>query len=268
MLTRVSNEGDKTLDYLDCELGIDSSDTPEHFLITVRSLDRDVRVTTRFPFDERQLEIVLKDLEIAILRSSGTRRVAPVVEEQAIQDFGNALFDMLLVDQARNCYYESLQKAREQGKGLRLKLCIRPPRLAALPWEFLYDPRDGEYVSLSRYTPIVRYLDLPQPASPLEVTLPLRILGVIASPKDLAPLDIEREKRHIEHAVKDLRAKGLVDLTWLAGQTWRDLQQAMRRGPWHVLHFVGHGGFDTIFLRKKSRFLFDSAKRGHFYSPN
>ncbi len=35
-----------------------------------------------------------------------------------------------------------------------------------------------------------------------------------------------------------------MDLVWLEGQTWRDLQRAMRRGPWHIFHFIGHGGFD------------------------
>ena len=31
---------------------------------------------------------------------------------------------------------------------------------------------------------------------------------------------------------------------WLEGQTWEALQEAMWAGPWHVFHFVGHGGFD------------------------
>jgi hypothetical protein len=48
----------------------------------------------------------------------------------------------------------------------------------------------------------------------------------------------------VEEAVKDLRTQGLMDLTWLAGQTWRELQREMREGPWHVFHFIGHGGFD------------------------
>ncbi|MCB0202420.1 MAG: SUMF1/EgtB/PvdO family nonheme iron enzyme, partial [Anaerolineae bacterium] len=38
---------------------------------------------------------------------------------------------------------------------------------------------------------------------------------------------------------------GLVELEWLPGQTWRDLQRILRRGPWHVFHFVGHGAFDA-----------------------
>jgi CHAT domain len=33
-------------------------------------------------------------------------------------------------------------------------------------------------------------------------------------------------------------------LTWVAGQSFQDLEDAMDCGPWHVLHFIGHGGFD------------------------
>jgi len=48
----------------------------------------------------------------------------------------------------------------------------------------------------------------------------------------------------VEKAIGSLQASGLIDLTWLPGQGWQDLQQAMRGGPWHVFHFIGHGGFD------------------------
>jgi len=55
---------------------------------------------------------------------------------------------------------------------------------------------------------------------------------------------VGKEKRLVEEAVKELEAQGLVKLTWLRGQTWYDLRRAMRRGQWHVFHFIGHGGFD------------------------
>jgi len=68
---------------------------------------------------------------------------------------------------------------------------------------------------------------------------------MVASPRDLAPLDVEHEKSLMDEAIEDLHADGLVKLTWLEGETWRDLQRAMRRdGPWHIFHFVGHGDFD------------------------
>jgi formylglycine-generating enzyme required for sulfatase activity/energy-coupling factor transporter ATP-binding protein EcfA2 len=117
--------------------------------------------------------------------------------------------------------------------------------LAALPWELLYDARRGQYVCLSVNTPLIRYLELPQPPQPLEVAPPLHILGMIASPSDLPRLDVDREKARVEQALSGLMSRGLVELVWLPGQTRRDLQQAMRRGPWHIFHFVGHGAFDT-----------------------
>src|SRR3712207_5242693 len=198
----------------------------------------------RFPFDEWELKDRLQSLEIALLRSGGTRRRIPSPEEHTVQDFGRGLFEALLVGDVRNRYEVSLSEARRRNKGLRLKLRIQPPELAVLPWEFLYDAERDRYLSLSSNTPLVRYMDLPQPVEPLPVSPPLRILGMVTSPLGLDPLDVEHEKRLVEEAIKGLRENGLLELTWLEGQTWRHLQRAMRRGPWHVFHFVGHGGFD------------------------
>jgi len=75
---------------------------------------------------------------------------------------------------------------------------------------------------------------------------PLSILGMVASPIGLPELDVEREKRLVEEALNELQEGGLVELTWLEGQTWSELQQAMWGDPWHVFHFVGHGGFDPV----------------------
>ena len=162
-----------------------------------------------------------------------------------MQDFGRELFNALLTGETRSRYDVSVGAARQQGKGLRLKLRILPPELAKLPWEFLYDPRAAEYVCLSRDTPVVRYLELPQPVQPLLVQPPLRILGMVVSPRDLPSLDVAREKQRVELALGDLQKQRLIDLKWLEGQTWRDLQRAMRSGPWHIFHFIGHGGFDS-----------------------
>jgi hypothetical protein len=76
------------------------------------------------------------------------------------------------------------------------------------------------------------------------VNPPLRILGVVSSPRDLPVLDLGHEKRLVEEAIKGMRMSGLLEMTWLEGQTWSDLQEAMWGGPWHVFHFIGHGGFD------------------------
>jgi hypothetical protein len=232
------------LSYLDFELEIDLGRGREYPVAVVRSPAGEARDTMRFPFDELALESRLKDLQIALLRSGGVRRQVLSPEEQTVQDFGKDLFNALFAGEVRHRYDVSLERAWQEGKGIRLKLRIQPPELAALPWEFMYDPRQAEYVCLSRDTPVVRYLELPRRIQPLVVTTPLRILGMIASPHDLPSLDMVREKERVERAIQDLQTHGLVELAWLEGPTWRTLQREMRGGPWHVFHFIGHGGFD------------------------
>ncbi|CAN5610564.1 hypothetical protein BH10CHL1_BH10CHL1_09670 [soil metagenome] len=232
------------LTYLDFELEIGAGDGPDYPVTVVRSPAGEARSVMRRPFGELALEERLKDLQIALLRSGNLRRQIPSPEEATVQRFGNALFDALFTGEVRSRYDVSQELANQQGKGLRLKLRVQPPTLAALPWEFLYDPRGAEYICLSRNTPVVRYLELSQPIQPLTVTTPLRILGMVVSPTDLPLLDVHVEKERVERAVQGLRKLGLVELTWLEGNTWRDLQRAMRSGPWHIFHFIGHGGFD------------------------
>jgi site-specific recombinase XerD/CHAT domain-containing protein len=199
----------------------------------------------KFPFSEQELENQLQALQYALMRSSNKRRKIISPEDQTVQEFGRAIFDALFIEEVRSRYDVSQEIASHHGKGLRIKLHIQPPELASLPWEFLYDKRQDKYICLSNDTPIVRYLDLSKPAHSLTVTPPLSILGMIASPKNLPDLDVEREKHRLEKSLEKLRNNGLIKLTWLEGRTWRDLQREMRNGPWHIFHFIGHGDFDA-----------------------
>ena len=103
---------------------------------------------------------------------------------------------------------------------MRLRLQVRDPALAALPWELLYDPRPArdDFVCLSRNTPLVRVLELTEPVEALAVPPPLRILGVVASPRDQPALDVERERARVERALAPLAGAGRVELVWLEGR--------------------------------------------------
>jgi hypothetical protein len=159
------------MNYLEYELEIGPGSGREYSVVVIRSPAGEARETMHFPFDHLALENRLQALQIALLRSGGKRRKLLLPEEHTVQEFGRALFKALFTGEVRSRYDVSLNKATQQGKGLRLKLRIQSPKLAALPWEFLYDKRQGEYLCLSRGTPIVRYLELPQPLQPLTVTL-------------------------------------------------------------------------------------------------
>jgi hypothetical protein len=233
-------------DFIDFELEIGPGSGRSYPVAVVRSAAGEARGIMQFPLDDLELENQLLTLQNALLRSGGKPRHIMLPEEQSVQDFGLTLFNTLFMGAIGNCYAVSRREAERQGKGLRVKLRILSPEMAALPWEFIYDPSRAEYICLSRNTPVVRYIELPQPPQPLPVTLPLRILGMITTPSNLPPLDVKREQERMEKALEPLQQRGLVQLTWLAGQTWRDVQQAMREGPWHIFHFIGHGSFDPL----------------------
>ncbi|MBN1877349.1 MAG: SUMF1/EgtB/PvdO family nonheme iron enzyme [Anaerolineae bacterium] len=249
------------MEYLDFELEINPG-SGRMYPVVARSPGGEARATMYFPFSELELQNQLLTLENALLRSGGTLRRVLSPELQAVRDFGRELFDALLSSEIRGRYEVSHEKTVQQGKGLRFKLRINTPHLAALPWEFLYDSRRAEYVCLSQETPVVRYLELPSPIQPLPITPPLRILGMVVSPSGLAALKVDLEKQRVEEALRELRAAGLVELTWLEGQTWRDLHRAIRREAWHIFHFIGHGGFDRA---RDTGFLALADERGQVW---
>src|SRR6266545_1673755 len=231
-------------EYLDFEVEIRPNADQEHLVTVLHSPAGEAREVTQYILDDLVLENRLQAIQIALLRSATLHRQVLASNEQIVRDFGRDLFDKFIIGNVRVCYEISRREAVSQSKGLRLKLRFQQAELATLPWEFLYDDRRSEYVCLSRAVSIVRYLELPHPTQPLKVIPPVRILAMIASPRDLPALNIEREKRLMEVSIESLRARGLVQLTWLEPATWRDLQHAMRQGPWHIFHFVGHGGFN------------------------
>jgi hypothetical protein len=237
------------MEYLDFELRIGPGTGLDYPVSVLRSPAGEANATMRFPFDTLMLRNHLQQLQIALLRSGGVRRDVLSDDQKLVVSFGQGLFEALLTDTVREAFRRSLDLARASGKGLRLRLRIDEPKLAALPWEYIYDASAGEYVCLSTDTPIIRYLALERPTDPVTVQPPLSILGLVSSPNDLPKLDVQREQKRIETATADLRRQGFVKLTWLKGSTWRDLQKAMRPGtfqiPYHILHYVGHGGFDS-----------------------
>ncbi|MDA0244704.1 MAG: SUMF1/EgtB/PvdO family nonheme iron enzyme [Chloroflexi bacterium] len=248
------------MDYLDFELEVRPLGGQQYELVVIKSPAGEAREQATFPLDTLQRENRLKDVEIALLRSGKVSRKTLTEEEQNVQNFGRQLFDFLLPGELRGLYRTSLSRARQDDKGLRLKLRLADPDLANLPWEFLYDAVQSEYLCLAHETPLVRYVELERTVPPLAVVAPLRVLGMVASPTNLPhQLDIGQEQQRVEEALADLQAQGLVELHWLAGQTWRDLQRVLRGGSWHVFHFIGHGGFDTY---KDEGFLLLADERG------
>jgi hypothetical protein len=226
----------------DLEIGPRSED---RYPVGARSEAGEVRHWMRFPLDGLALENVLLRVQNALLRTGNVRRGMGTPEEQVVQSFGRALFEALLVEDVRRLYDASAARATQQGKGLRLRLRIQAPELAALPWEFLYDPLQHEYVCFLPDVVLVRYLETAQPIPPFKVELPLRVLAMLADPSDLDRLNVAHERQRLSDALRPLEELDLVRLRWVEGQTVRDLHQALLQRDWHIFHYIGHGAFDA-----------------------
>jgi hypothetical protein len=182
-------------------------------------------------------------LQQAVLASAvPSRRVLPETE-QPVREVGEVLFAGLLgAGEVAGRYRAAAVVAAERGQGLRVVLRIDDPVLAGLPWEAMYDRAAGAYVC--RQDQLVRHVPVASVPAPLRVRPPLRILGVVSSPRGLPPLDTEKEQEQLARALARPVSQGLAKLHWAPSATWADLQDLLLDGEWHVLHFIGHGDFD------------------------
>lgn len=185
----------------------------------------------------------LEDFQQSLLASSVPSRKVLSRSEASVRGVGRSLFDALFSPQAlAGVYRASCAVAVERGETLRMVLRVNAPELAALPWESMFDETANNYVC--RREPLVRYVPVSASPPPLKVKPPLRILALIASPRGLAGLNVEKEKEDLARALAQPIERGSVVLQWLEHTTWPALQDALLTDSWHVIHFIGHGDFD------------------------
>jgi len=206
----------------------------------------------RSPAGEAAAEVVLDtgrlhaqrpQLQQALLASSVSARQILTEGEQLLRDAGEELFLALLgTGEVAGRYRASAALADDRGEGLQVILRIGDPELAGLPWEAMYDQSTGAYVA--RHDQLVRHVPVAAVPPPLAVSPPLRVLGIVSSPRGLPALDTGKEQEQLAASLARPAGQGLVELHWAPAATWADLQDMLLAGPWHVVHFVGHGDFD------------------------
>jgi membrane-associated phospholipid phosphatase len=192
----------------------------------------------------------ITDQELRIFRLETTRarpdlRRAEPEELRGAREFGQKLFNAVFVGEVNGCLVRSLQKIQPGEVGLRVRIHLsKAPELINLPWEYLYESTTGQFLALSKDTPVVRYLELPVEPRSLAVKPPVRMLVIISSPKDQAPLDVKREWKKLEDGLSRLTATGLVVLDKLEKPSFSSLLKQLEKEQYHILHFVGHGQYD------------------------
>jgi hypothetical protein len=170
--------------------------------------------------------------------------------EERLVAVGALLFDALMQEDLRDLWLQARADLDNGGApGLRIRLLIDPPAVAALPWESLYDRRrqqpfgaDGA-IALVRVANQVGYVGR---ARPIEATLPLKIL--VAAVDDPGGIDSQQELAAIETILASLRPEK-IDLQLIGGRL--DIHTLRRRlvefQP-DIFHLITHGQPDSLLL--------------------
>lgn len=216
------------------------------------------RAPLRFDLDDTVLdELTLDELVGDLSRQSRQHRDSGPVTREIVrrhgaprgtpQEIGAALFRGAFSGQVGSLFDRSLGGlTAAQDRGLRIKLKLqgddpRLARLAALPWELLRRGETSDYLGLDRRTPLVRYLDVPRPRPLIPLPPVLRVLVVIANPQNLESLDLGDE---LQRLAKAWRRQKRVAIDTLERASLAGLREALAEKTYHVIHFMGHGGFD------------------------
>ena len=224
----------------------------EDFVLQLDTSSRGFRARVlKSRFGEASVGFSLSDLEPSsgasgkVTRDIIYRSTASGFDARPPVEAGAELFRAVFQGQVRTLFDKSRgQLEMSPDLALRLKIKIdagdeEAGALADLPWELLCDAETEDFFVLSRQISLVRYLDVPRPSQPIPFTPPLRILAVGASPRGVEPLDLEEEVRRLEQLGPG------VDVSVLMHATAGKVREALSRDACNVLHFMGHGTFDS-----------------------
>ena len=199
------------------------------------------------PVDPAEIDSLMADLEARHLQSEPPpEAVCSGRLPRDPEELGHLLHQAILGGKVGEAWARHLGTLDgKRCRGLRLRLAFDPSMLddfalATLPWELLYQDRARGFMARNRQTPVVRYLDVEHPTVLPPVKPPLRILGVTASPIGAPHLQLGEEEARIREAWEE---PGHAVLELVRGLTLEQLRERILRGGFHVLHFMGHGGF-------------------------
>ncbi len=191
-------------------------------------------VSNDFRLDMNEIKLALKLIE------------KKQTDSELLKRLGDKFYQVLLPINIRSQLKATMADAETSQCGVRLRLVFESPEVAKLPWEFLYEESTNTFLANNTQTALSRYIDVPLQKRDLTITsLPLKVLLVISSPRNLTSLDTDGEEHLIQDALIKHIEEGRIELDILREATMRNINQKLREKPYNVFHFIGHGGFDN-----------------------
>lgn len=169
----------------------------------------------------------------------------------ALEDIGHKLFESLFDTDRDTSHLASFRTnyeiAKDKGEYFNIWIdCKAATGLAGVPWEAIYDRENDNFLAADTTANIVRALD-PDFAGgqPQEVDGPIRVLLAIANPE--GDLKTDEELTRIQTKLDELLTgaqRGNFELKIRPKVTRVELSDDIRFWKPHIVHFVGHGGFE------------------------
>ena len=229
------------MEYQTLSVSLQELDGGASYEAVVRGPGGDGRARFELPFGEQDLDAITA----VVSRPRSARRKLESHQSAQARDFGSRLFELIFQGSARDVLVTSMSSALgTEERGLRVMFDLEgAPALRNVPWELLWDKPD--FISISAYTPVLRYMTPSLRRPPVTVESPLRILGMVSSPGDVASLNVEAEQQQLTNACQSLKDRGLLEIEWVAEASLSGLLEALKSGTrFHIFHFMGHGDFD------------------------
>ena len=177
-------------------------------------------------------------------------------DEEILIAAGSELFKRLMQGDIRDLWIEARADLDQHRiYGLRLRLVLHPPAVAALPWEALYDPDRNQAFAANGRTPVVRVENLYRylgPPRPLQITWPLRVL--LAAPEDpLNEIDFDAEIEGVTQALEHY-GSDRIEVSVINGRfSIIDLRREIDAHQPDLLHIISHGDPQGIALWRKDQ---------------
>ncbi|MEM7052465.1 MAG: CHAT domain-containing protein [Acidobacteriota bacterium] len=148
-----------------------------------------------------------------------------------------ALFDGELGKLFEN-NFGAVEASADRGLRLLLKFDPRHRELMSLPWELLFRQRTGNFLGLSRKTPIVRALDVPSRSIAPKHPERLKVLAVRGRGGGPS-LDLDREVEQLTQGIEKV-----AEIRELTPESRSRLRRTLLEDAYHVLHIMAHSEVD------------------------
>jgi hypothetical protein len=195
----------------------------------------------RSPFGRRDIETFWQQF----VPSVSSLNAVPSARLQEVKSLGSLLFATVFQDALETAWRMSREQAIAQQAALRVRLDFaNVPELAIFPWEMLFDPERGEFLSMAHGGSLTRFTRLRHHIAPEPPPAPLRALVVLPRPSSFPGLNADRAWIELLDTIDYLGADGKLVVERLQRPTLLDLQRKLRQNSYHIFHFMGHTVFD------------------------